>query len=204
MQIEGQNVISQFPLLTTKSDSKRKLQYLPLRRQETEALHFLLPLSHDYPGIDVWYRAKVVPGLRDGTRTLLRIERDGNLVGLGIAKCEADERKICTVRVAPSHAGRGIGIRLFDGLLKWLNDDRPHLTVTHSKLPVFERIFDYYGFNMTSAAQGRYVPHACELGYNEPLHMEQMPLIEKYPLIPSTRTVHQSHLPNLRLPERLL
>ena len=135
--------------------------------QERKALAFLLPLSADYPGIDRWFALKVVPGLRRGTRYLLPIERDGELVGLGIAKNEEDERKICTVRVAPSYAGRGMGVRLFDGLLKWLDDDQPHLTVTQGKLPAFERIFDYYGFAVTSARQGLYVPHAVELGYNE-------------------------------------
>lgn len=135
--------------------------------QERRALAFLLPLSADYPGIDRWFAQKVVPGLRRGTRYLLPMERDGVLVGLGIAKNEADERKICTVRVAPSYAGRGMGVRMFDGLLKWLDDDRPHLTVTQSRLPAFERIFDYYGFAVTSAQQGVYVPHAVELGYNE-------------------------------------
>lgn len=134
--------------------------------QERRALAFLLPLSADYPGIDRWFVLKVVPGLRRGTRYLLPMERDGVLVGLGIAKKEEDERKICTVRVAPSYAGRGMGVRLFDGLLKWLDDDRPHLTVTQGRLPAFERIFDYYGFAVTSAEQGLYVPHAVELGYN--------------------------------------
>lgn len=138
-----------------------------LTDQERQALAFLLPLSGDYPGIDRWFAHKVVPGLRRGTRYLLPIERDGVLVGLGIAKNEEDERKICTVRVAPSYVGRGMGVRLFDGLLKWLNDDRPHLTVTQSRLPAFERIFDYYGFAVTSAQSGLYVPHAVELGYNE-------------------------------------
>ena len=134
---------------------------------EAQALAFLLPLSNDYPSIALWYVQKVVPGLRRGTRMLLPVERDGVLVGLGIAKNEPDERKICTVRVAPSHAGRGIGVRLFDGLLKWLNDDRPHLTVSDSKLPQFERIFDYYGFGITSRRAGIYVPCAVELGFNE-------------------------------------
>lgn len=138
-----------------------------LTDQERRALAFLLPLSADYPGIDRWFALKVVPGLRRGTRCLLPMERDGVLVGLGIAKNEEDERKICTVRVAPSYAGRGMGVRLFDGLLKWLDVDRPHLTVTQSRLPAFERIFDYYGFTVTSAQQGLYVPHAVELGYNE-------------------------------------
>ena len=139
----------------------------PLSSVEAEALAFLLPLSKDYPGIDRWYLTKVVPGLRTGSRHLLRIERSGELVGIGIGKIEADERKICTVRVAPHFANKGIGLRIFDGLLKWLDDDQPHLTVSNHKLPLFERIFDYYGFRMSSRLEGRYVPTACELGYNE-------------------------------------
>lgn len=136
---------------------------------EARALAFLLPLSNDYPGIAHWFTHKVVPGVRVGTRLLLPVERDGSMVGLGIAKNEADERKICTVRVAPSHTGRGIGVRLFDGLLKWLDDDRPHLTVSEAKLPQFERIFDYYGFGITSTNEGLYIPRMTELGYNEPV-----------------------------------
>jgi GNAT superfamily N-acetyltransferase len=148
------------PLRTCSSD-------IGLTDVEARALAFLLPLSNDYPGIGQWYMQKVVPGLRRGTRMLLPVERDGALAGLGIAKNEPDERKICTVRVAPSHTGRGIGVRLFDGMLKWLNDDRPHLTVSDAKLPQFERIFDYYGFDITSTRAGLYVPDAVELGYNE-------------------------------------
>lgn len=134
---------------------------------EREAMAFLVPLSNDYPGIDRWFMSKVVPGYRAGSRIILRVEREGALVGLGIAKNEPDEKKICTVRVAPEFAGRGVGVRIFDGLLKWLDCDRPHLTVSDSKLPLFERIFDYYGFFVSSSENGRYVPHACELGYNE-------------------------------------
>lgn len=138
-----------------------------LSASEAEALAFLLPLSEDYPGIDHWYLTKVVPGLRTGSRYLLRVERDGELAGIGIGKIEADERKICTVRVAPRYTNRGIGVRIFDRLLKWLDDDQPHLTISNHKLPLFERIFDYYGFSMSSRSEGRYVPTACELGYNE-------------------------------------
>jgi GNAT superfamily N-acetyltransferase len=139
---------------------------MKLNGTEMRALAFLLPLSEDYPGIAAWFVGKVVPGLRHGTRFLLPVEREDRLVGLGIAKREDGERKICTVRVDPSYAGRGIGVRLFDGLLRWLDDDRPHLTVSSRKLPQFERIFDHYGFDMTSAHEGLYLPHAVELGFN--------------------------------------
>ncbi|ACB95622.1 hypothetical protein Bind_1999 [Beijerinckia indica subsp. indica ATCC 9039] len=138
-----------------------------LSATEREALAFLMPLSGDYPDIVPWFCSKVVPGLRIGTRTLLPIEREGRLVGLGIGKREEAERKICTVRVAPSHMGRGIGLRIFDGLLKWLNVDKPHLTVSEGKLAAFERIFDWYGFDLTSVRSGVYIPNSSELGYNE-------------------------------------
>src|SRR5271155_2997607 len=80
---------------------------LELLPHESEALSFLLPLSDDYPDVERWFYTKVVPGLRAGSRTLLRVERRSQLVGLGIGKNEPGERKICTVRVAPSHLGHG-------------------------------------------------------------------------------------------------
>lgn len=145
----------------------------PLTPEESEALAFLIPLSHDYPGIEAWFRTKVVPGLRNESRILLRVERHGQLVGLAIGKREPEENKICTVRIAPSHFGRGIGVRLFDEVLRWLNDDRPHLTVSENRLPAFERIFDFYGFNLTSVQQGLYVPNTAEIAYNERVAAER-------------------------------
>jgi hypothetical protein len=138
-----------------------------LRDEEREALAFLIPLSHDYPGIEDWFRRKVVPGLRSGSRLLRRVERHGQLVGIAIGKREPEENKICTVRIAPSYFGRGIGVRLFDEVLHWLNDDKPHLTVSEGRLPAFERIFDFYGFSLTSVQRGLYVPNASEIAYNE-------------------------------------
>ncbi|APO67509.1 hypothetical protein IE4872_CH01888 [Rhizobium gallicum] len=161
------------PIQTTPELSRPSLVTLAtdqgpdLRPQEAEALRFLLPLSADYPGIESWYLKKVVPGLRTGERYLQLVERDGHLVGLGIAKNDGTEKKICTVRVAPEHFGRGTGVRIFDHLLRWLNDDRPHLTVSEEKLPAFERIFDYYGFSETSQRNGLYLPGRFEIGFNE-------------------------------------
>jgi hypothetical protein len=149
------------------ANGRQFLASIELFPYEAETLRFLRPLSADYPGIESWFYNKVVPGLRDGRRELLRVERDGQLIGLGIAKNESDERKICTVRVASSYIGRGTGVRIFDGLLRWLDVDQPHLTISARKLPIFERIFDYYHFTFTSARKGLYVPEGCELGYNE-------------------------------------
>ena len=74
--------------------------------EEREALAFLLPLSEHYPGFDRWFITTVIPGIRNGTRKIVRLERGGYLIGMGIAKHDELERKICTVRIAGSHFGR--------------------------------------------------------------------------------------------------
>lgn len=135
-----------------------------------EALAFLAPLSADYPNLTRWYSEKVWPGIKEGTRFILRVERQSQLVGVGIAKRTDDERKICTVRIAPAFEGRGMGLRIFDGLMTWLDTDQPHLTVSDAKLPKFERIFDWYGFAQTSACVGRYREGSVEFGFNDSDH----------------------------------
>lgn len=161
MVVTEEKAVLNFSPLTARSAPS-----YPLADRESEALHFILGLSEDYPDIQNWYVDKVVPGLRLGTRFLLPVHRNGELVGVGIAKNDGLERKICTVRVAPHHFGRGLGLRIFDGLLKWLDDDRPGLTVSATKLPAFERIFDWYGFRFTGAETNVYVPGRQEFGFN--------------------------------------
>lgn len=136
--------------------------------RDIENLEFLRPLASDYPGIFDWYIDKVIPGERAGTRKIIRIERDGHLAALGIAKLEHGEAKICTVRVAESHFGRGIGLRVFYDLLDWLNTPTPHLTVSQSRLWRFERIFIHFGFQLTSVRNGLYTQGSVEFLFNEP------------------------------------
>ena len=142
-------------------------QRIDLLPSEEEALRFLLPISGDYPGIGDWFSRKVLPGIRQDTRRIIKIERSGSIAALGIAKKEGGEYKICTVRVAERFVGMGMGLRIFDELLKWLEVDQPHLTVSEQKLPAFKRIFEYYGFRLTSTEQGRYLPGCVEFSYNE-------------------------------------
>lgn len=135
-------------------------------KEEASVLDFLLPLSGDYPDIDVWFLSKVLPGIKQQSRKILKIERDNKIVAVGIAKAESDEKKICTVRVHPDFFGRGLGLRIFDTLIEWLEEPKPNLTVSADKVHLFERIFDYYGFEFSGAHQGLYIPGQTELGYN--------------------------------------
>ena len=131
------------------------------------AAAFLLPLSADYPHFNEWYWNKVIPGLQDESRKIVYIERCNKIVGIGIAKSTQEEKKICTVRVSPTCFGKGFGIKIFEQLLDWLNDSFPVLSVNEKKLPEFQRIFDYYGFEMTSIRNGIYVSGQNEIFFNE-------------------------------------
>lgn len=148
---------------------QQQIDVLGMTAAEREALAFVLPLSPDYPGIERWFASKVIPGLRAGTRRLVRIDRHGQIAALGIAKDEGGEAKICTVRVAPEFAGRGMGIRVFGELMEWLGTERPLATVSETKLAEFQRIFDHYGYRLTSVCTGLYVPSRAEYLFNEPL-----------------------------------
>lgn len=131
-----------------------------------EVFEFLHPLSDAYPNIGQWYMGKVVPGW-GVTRHVTIIRRHGDIAALGIAKDEHGEKKICTVRVAPVYEGRGMGIRVMDQLMEWLNTDAPLATVSEEKMPDFDKIFTKYGFQLTSVVNGLYRPNSIEYMFNE-------------------------------------
>ena len=142
---------------------------LDMTAAEREVLAFVWPLSPDYPRIDDWFTGKVVPGLRAVTRRLVRIDRQGQIAALGIAKAEGGEAKICTVRIAPEFCWprhRHTGLRGIDGLA---GHHRPLVTVSETKLGDFQRIFDHYGYRLMFVCTGLYVPGRAEYIFNEPL-----------------------------------
>lgn len=154
-------------------------EYLPDRRKMMQwwgdyldakrVLSFLSPLSTSYPQIGRWFNTKVVPGVWNGTRHIVRIERDGQLIAVGIAKKEGNEHKICTIRVAPAYEGKGFGIRVLNSLMEWLDTNLPLATVSEENMPCFERIFARYGFMLTSVENGLYRPGKLEFVFNHPL-----------------------------------
>lgn len=140
-----------------------------LSNYHRENIRFLRLMSADYPNIASWYLNKVIPGLYSRTRKVIQVHQNDELVAIGIGKKMLSEAKICTVRVSPTYVGRGFGRKIFDNLIEWLEVDHPVITVGESKLPCFEKIFSDYGFKLTSARKGLYVPNRVELFFNEPM-----------------------------------
>jgi GNAT superfamily N-acetyltransferase len=146
----------------------RKMELDPTRQPPwTMIIDFLSEMSGSYPGIRDWYRTRVMPGLKEGTRKLFWRYGNSDLIALGIAKKTPDEKKICTLRVAPGARGLGVGFHLTEEMLNWLEERNPHFTIAEGKLPELKQWIDHYGFRKTDEHFGLYVPHKTELLFNE-------------------------------------
>ena len=65
-----------------------------------------------YPGIDLWYKKRVLPGFVDGSRLGHIVYDSGNPVAGAITKLSYHS-KICSLRVRHEARGKGIGSALF-------------------------------------------------------------------------------------------
>ncbi len=131
-----------------------------------EIWNFARPISDDYPGMEGWFWNRLPSGLLAGTRRILVDRRGDEIAGIGIFKKEQAENKICTIRVAPEFVGSGIGVRLMTAGMDWLDDEKPHLTISEEKLPSFAKIFQWFGYEFADRQLGRYRLERAEMAYN--------------------------------------
>lgn len=138
-------------------------------------LKYLTDLSGFYPEFNSWLYNKMIPGIVSGERSILLEHRRGTLSGLAILKNSEFEQKLCCLRVLPEFQGSGVGLRLFERAFELLNNDRPLLSVAEEQIPVFQKLFNYYGFELEKKYTGYYRPLKDELSFNG--------LIEPEPLV---------------------
>lgn len=133
----------------------------------TEVLARVNDLRDFYPRFDDWLAGKVLPGLVAGERTLLVEYRDGLLAALAVVKDDGLEKKLCCLRVFPGYQNsHGLGIRMFHRAFDVLGTDKPVLSVAEERLPVFDRIFDHFGFELAAEYQELYRPGRSEFAFN--------------------------------------
>lgn len=126
----------------------------------------ILFLRGAYPNFDKWLHTKVIPGIKNGERSLIIETRDDRVAGIMILKNDGDEKKLCTLRVRPEYESLGLGIRLFNEAFKTLETEKPLLSVSDAALPKFDKIFKYFGFNMEGEYRDLYVSPSTEISYN--------------------------------------
>lgn len=150
-------------LLTKASLEQRPWLLGEVLRLASEDIEFL---RLSYPQFDNWFATKVIPGIREGERTLLLERRDAVTVGLLIVKHTAFEKKLCTLRVRRDFESKGLGVRLFQTAFHLLETEQPLLSVSALAAPKFERLFRHFGFAQEAVYQGRYLPNVDEYSYN--------------------------------------
>lgn len=120
-----------------------------------------------YPYFTEWFFEKVIDGHLRGERQIITEYSNGILAGIAITKSTELEKKLCNVTVSSEFVNRGYGLKLFERAFELLETDKPFLTVSESKYPEFEKIFNYFGFKKTSEKNGLYQPGITELFFNE-------------------------------------
>jgi GNAT superfamily N-acetyltransferase len=119
-----------------------------------------------YPAFERWYWGTVVPGLADGTRLLETVIRDGELVGILIAKRNKEERKLCTLWVHRKFAGSGVGVRLIRAGCEWVGSSTPLATVPEERMSEFGDLLPRLGFELTQVVQSYYRDGKAEYVFN--------------------------------------
>ena len=102
-------------------------------------------------------------------KQILMIQDEKYIKVVSIIKNTQEEKKICTLRVMEKYQNRGIGLRLFEKSFETLQTRFPLLSVSEEKYPDFKKIFDYYGFKLTSIKENYYRIGKKEFFFNENL-----------------------------------
>lgn len=119
-----------------------------------------------YPEFSEWYFQKVVPDLVLGRRRIITEIRGSNVVGTAIVKL-SEELKLSTLKVNHNYENRGVGLKLFEKSFELLGTTKPFLTVSEERLPLFQKIFKYYDFELTSIHDDIYRAGKKEFFFNE-------------------------------------
>lgn len=120
-----------------------------------------------YPDFQKWFFYKVLPDIATKRRAIISEVRNDRIVGLSILKLSEEEKKLSTLKVSNDHINSGIGLKLFQKSFEILDTEKPFLTVSEEKLIEFSKVFDYYGFKLTSVHESLYRKGEKEFFYNE-------------------------------------
>lgn len=129
--------------------------------RRTHALADLTALTveceHLYPGIDVWFNRKVMPGLISGSRVGYVAYSGSDLVGAAILR-RGENAKLCSLRIRDDYAGNGFGTGLFH--LAVLEASRCsstlHFTAPEELARSEQSFFEGMGFKEVARVERRY------------------------------------------------
>lgn len=115
-------------------------------KKDVEAVYlFLSDLCSEYSNFRQWHHDTVVPGLANGERLIYAVTDNEAIVAVLILK-NADEKKICTLRVAENHRHQGIASMLLTLAFRELQCTKPLITVSSYHIDEFKPLLEKSGF----------------------------------------------------------
>lgn len=107
----------------------------------------------------------VVPGLASENRIIYTVLDDGKIVAVLILK-DADEKKICTLRVAEHYRCQGIATKLLKIAHQALQCTNPLITVSSIHINEFEFLLKKNGFTLYKKYENYYKQGIVEYAFN--------------------------------------
>ena len=126
----------------------------------------LTPISLYYPGFCDWYDSKVVSSTPQNERAIFTYRDGADIAAVAIAKRNREERKLCTLWVAPRYRCRGLGANLVNEACLWLNTSSPLMTVPGELVGEFRGLFAALAFDQFTVVRNYYRPNSLEYVFN--------------------------------------
>lgn len=132
-----------------------------------EVFAFLRKLSFEYPNFSGWFNSLFYMGYElNPDREIIIGRYDKQIAGVIILKKTIEENKICTLRVGRQFRNNGIATELVKRGIEWLEDEKPLITCHYTRNRQFDKLFKYYGFELTEKKRGYYGIFNLEYAYN--------------------------------------
>ena len=123
-------------------------------------------LNKSYPNYEKWFYEKQVKGCLNGERNIIFITNDDEIIGIISVKKANEEKKICTLFVKEEYRNKGIGSMLLEESFKFLDTNKPLITIGDNMLPIYEEFINKYKWNFTEKLYDFYVQGINEYCYN--------------------------------------
>lgn len=126
----------------------------------------LSSVENNYPYFKKWLYTKTLPGIHNGSRTIITINHRTTQLGLAILKKTPLENKICTLVVSTKHRGLGVGSQLLDLCIKTLEDPAPLITVPERQVQTLGPLLASRNFILRDVLFGYYRARSSEYVFN--------------------------------------
>ena len=127
-------------------------------------------ICNDYPKYKEWYFTKQLPATISGKKRNILFfrnpENNNEIISMACLKKDEDEKKICTLYVSDKYRGLGIGKAIIEESMKWLETNKPLITLADYKLDMFKPIISKYDWELTEIVSGLYNDRSEELCFN--------------------------------------